>query len=314
MVIPAPPTGASVATTDAATSGPITTTGVGGAGGASTVGPGGGGSAPDCTGATAVPGERTYNIDFDGNTREYDVQIPISYDGATALPLVFDLHGYTSNKDQQKAVSGFADLAEDEGFVVVRPNGFGGLRSWNAGDFCCGQAQNQGLDDVGLILAIIDEVAATTCIDPQRIYATGISNGGALSHRLACEAADVFAAVAPVAYPIDRDPFDQCAPSRPIAVMHSHGRADIIVPYDGSLTQPSTPESFAYWAATNGCMGDPTITYQNDDSSCATYQTCDGGVATSLCTIDGGHLLYVNNDDVPVAELSWQFLSQYVLP
>jgi polyhydroxybutyrate depolymerase len=162
--------------------------------------------------------------------------------------------------------------------------------------------------------AIVAEVSAIACVDSHRVYATGISNGGALSHRLACEAADVFAAVAPVSYPIDRDPFSQCQPSRPIAVMHSHGRGDLVVPYDGSLTAPSTPESFAYWATTNGCTGDPEITYESDDSSCETYTSCGAGVSTSLCTIDGGHILYQNNDDVPVAELSWQFLSQYTLP
>ncbi len=293
------PTGPTTSTT--------TSTSVGGAGGA-------GGSAPACENKTAVPGERTYTIDFDGNQREYDVQVPLSYDGATALPLVFDFHGYSSTKGQQKLVSGFSELAEDAGFIVVRTSGFGLLRSWNAGDVCCGQAQSTNLDDVGLVRAIVSEVSATACVDAKRIYATGLSNGGALSHRLACEAADVFAAVAPVSYPLDRDPFSQCQPSRPIAVMHAHGRSDLIVPYDGSITQPSTPESFAFWAASNGCTGSPTETYSNNNSSCKTYETCSAGVQTTLCTVDGGHVLYANNDDVPIAELSWQFLSAHTLP
>src|SRR6185503_15380828 len=104
--------------------------------------------------------------------------------------------------------------------------------SWNAGDFCCGNAQSQGLDDVGLAKAIVAEVSSKACIDPKRVYATGLSNGGAMSHRLACEAADVFAATAPVSYPLDFTPFDKCQPSRPIAVIHQHALGDAVVPYN----------------------------------------------------------------------------------
>lgn len=284
-------------------------------GGASAGGAGGAGGDPvTCEHASAVSGEQTLEIEFGGLTREYDVQIPLSYNGTAPVPLVFDFHGYTSNKDQQKLVSGFSELAENEGFIVVRVNGFGALRSWNAGDFCCGLAQSQDLDDVALVRAIAAEVSASACVNPRRIYATGISNGGALSHRLACEAADLFAAAAPVAYPIDRNPFSQCQPSRPIAVMHLHGRSDPIVPYGGSLSAPSTPDSFAYWGQVNGCTGDPQVTYTNDDSGCETYESCDASVQTTLCTVDGGHILYTNNDQVPIAELAWQFLSSFELP
>ncbi len=310
-----PPTGAAGSGAGGATSsvggGPATTTTTTSVGGG---GAGGAGGALACEGKTAVPGETTVEIAFDGRTREYDLQIPLDYDGVTPLPLVFDIHGYSSTKGQQKLVSGFAELAESEGFIVVRPNGFGALRSWNGGDFCCGLAQSQDLDDVGLMRAIAAEVAAVACVHPRRIYATGISNGGALSHRLACEASDLFAAVAPVAYPIDRDPFTQCQPERPVAVMHLHGRADLVVPYDGSITAPSTPESFAYWGEVNGCTDPPAETYAKDDSRCETYESCDAGVLTTLCTIDGGHVLYANNDAVPVAALAWQFLSQHELP
>lgn len=309
---PATTAGAGAGGTSSAGGGmPITSSssvgGMGGAGGA-------GGDPPSCEHASAVSGEENHEIDFGGLTREYDLQIPLSYDGTVPVPLVFDFHGYSSNKDQQKLVSGFSDLAEDEGFIVVRVNGFGVLRSWNGGDFCCGQAQSQALDDVGLVRAIVEEVSASACVNPRRIYATGISNGGALSHRLACEAADLFAAAAPVAYPIDRDPFSQCQPSRPIAVMHLHGRSDTIVPYSGGLAAPSTPASFAYWGQVNGCTGEPEVTYSNDNSTCETYTSCSAGIHTALCTIDGGHILYTNNDQVPIADLAWQFLSSYELP
>lgn len=290
--------------------------GAGGEAGGAGGGTGGSGGTPiECPADALVPGEHQLGISFDGHDREYEVQVPLSYDNSVAVPLVFDIHGLSSNKDQQQLVSGFQAKAEDEGFVVVRPNGYGLLsRSWNGGDFCCGAAQDEGLDDVGLMKAIVQEVSAQVCVDPKRIYATGISNGGALSHRIACEAADVFAAVAPVSYPLDFDPFDQCQPSRPIAVIHQHGTNDLLVPYGGGLTSPPTPDSFAYWGQADGCTGSPAVTYQNGDSYCETYETCSAGVNVTLCTINGGHLLYVNADGVPVADLAWQFLSRFTLP
>src|SRR5205823_2754413 len=133
---------------------------------------------------------------FGGMMRVYDVQIPANYANTAAVPMVFDLHGYTSNKEQQAAISGWSDLAEKEGFVVVRPDGY--QVSWNAGDFCCGQAQAMKLDDIGLMRAIAAAVQKRLCIDPKRIYFSGLSNGGAMSQRVACEAGDLFAMTAPV--------------------------------------------------------------------------------------------------------------------
>lgn len=320
--------GGDAAVFDPVTTSSVTSSGAGGAtgaggststGGASsstttaTGAGGGGGSAPViCPDAPLTPGVHEQTISFDGNERSYEVQVPISYDNLAPVPLVFDIHGYTSNKDQQELVSGISDLAEQAGFLVVRPQGL--QNSWNAGDFCCGQAQSQGLDDVGLMKAIVSEVSQSLCVDPKRVYATGLSNGGALSHRIACEAADVFAAVAPVSYPLDFDPFDGCQPSRPIPVMHSHGTSDFIVPYNGSGAMPATPQSFAYWAQVNGCTGDPVETYSKGNSHCDSYQACDAGVEVTLCTVNGGHVLYNNNDQVPIDELVWAFLKKHTLP
>jgi len=261
-----------------------------------------------------VSGTHDFKITFEDNERQYEVQVPLSYDNAEAVPLVFNIHGFSSNMDQQELVSGFSTLAEEKGFVVLRPNGFGLVRSWNGGDVCCGKASADGLDDVGLMKAIVKEISTKLCINPRKIYATGISNGGALAHRIACEAADVFAAVAPVSYPLDFDPFDKCKPSRPIAIMHLHGKNDITVPYDGGIAFPSTPDSFAFWSTTNNCSGETKQTYSKGKSSCDTYEKCGAGTETSLCSINGGHVLYVNLDGAPVAELAWKFLSKHKLP
>lgn len=301
-------------------SGGSTTGGEGGAGAASSSASsasstGAGGASPStCPGAVLAPGVHARTIAHAGSMRAYEVQVPAAYDDTSPVPLVLDIHGYTSSADQQEGYSGFSALAEKEGFIVVRPSGSGFLSSWNGGPLCCGTAASEGLDDVGLMKAIVAEVSALVCVDPRRVYATGLSNGGAMSHRLACEAADVFAAIAPVSWPIALSSFTECTPSRPIAVMHSHGTGDFIVPYGGGFGKPSTPESFAYWGQVDGCTGEPVVTYTKGNSACATYETCGAGVKVTLCTVAGGHVLYGNDDDVPIAELSWQFLSQFALP
>lgn len=302
------------ATTGAGGAATATSGATGGAGGAATTATttGTGGAPVACEPAGLSPGETELTLTFDDRERVFDVQVPASYDNSAPVPLVLDMHGFSSNKEQQEAISGWNALAEAEGFVVVRPDGY--FNSWNGGGFCCGTAQSLDLDDVGLMRAIVEEVSSQLCIDPKRVYASGLSNGGALSHRLACEAADLFAAVAPVAYPLDFAPFSGCQPSRPIAVMHSHGIFDTVVPYYGNLTAASTPDSFAYWAEVNGCTGDPVETYEQDGSTCETYESCDGGVEVRLCTIDGGHVLYENLDSVPVAGLAWDFFKQHPLP
>ncbi|MBW2457059.1 MAG: prolyl oligopeptidase family serine peptidase [Deltaproteobacteria bacterium] len=300
------------------------TSGTGGGGGAGgstststsgTAGAGGdGGGEVVCAGDGLAPGKETYTIQFGGIERQYDLQVPLSYDHSAPIPLVLDFHGYMSDNWQQAFISGFADKSQDEGFAVAWPNGFGVSKSWNAGDYCCGQAQSQGLDDVGLAKAIVQQISDAMCIDPKRIYATGISNGGALSHRLACEAADVFAAVAPVAYPLDFNPLSQCQPSRPIAVMHLHGLTDPLVLYGGGLNSVPVVDSFAYWAQANTCSDAAEVSYSKGNSECLTHDSCDGAVEVTLCSVNGGHILYTNLDNVPIADLAWDFLSSYTLP
>ena len=296
--------------------GSTTATGSGGSGGNGGNGGNGGsgGMQAACTTNGLMAGEHQMEIAFDGHDREYEVQVPTSYDGVTRVPMVFDIHGYTESMNQQQDQSGFEQLAEAQGFVVVRPNGFGNVRSFNAGDECCGTAQSQGLDDVGLMRAIAAEVMSLGCIDSRRIYATGLSNGGAMSHRLACEAADLFAAVAPVSYPIDFDPLSQCQPSRPIGMMHLHGSADFLVPINGSFIHQSTHDSFAYWAQVNGCSGVTNTSYSMGGSECQTYDSCNAGVKTFLCIINGPHHLYDNSDNVAVAQVAYDFLIQHRLP
>ena len=138
---------------------------------------------PGAARAALAPGESHREMELDGVTRHYRVWVPAGYDGSVPVPLVLDFHGFTSNDVQQALISGFRQVADVEGFIVIHPLGVGS--SWNAGDLCCGQALQQGIDDVGFARAIVDATAAEANIDRRRVYATGLSNGGAMSHRIA---------------------------------------------------------------------------------------------------------------------------------
>jgi len=178
-----------------------------------------------------APGLNARTLTFDSQTRAYDIYVPASYSGGVAVPLVVDMHGFGSNKDQQRLLSGFQQRSDLEGFLVAYPQGL--FNSWNAGT-CCGQAAAQNIDDVGFLRAMVDAIAAEANVDPRRIYATGLSNGGAMTQRLACDAADVFAAAAPMAFPIPFNPLSTCQPSRPIAVLMFMGLTDQLVPYSSA--------------------------------------------------------------------------------
>ncbi len=131
-----------------------------------------------------------------GNTRQYAVHVPTGYSKDTPVPALFCLHGLAQNAVMFCLDTGVAwpTKADQEGFVVIMPNGY--MNSWNAGT-CCGGAVSAGLDDVALMRAIFAEVSTHVNLDLRRVYATGLSNGAFLSYRLACEASDLFVAIAP---------------------------------------------------------------------------------------------------------------------
>ena len=154
----------------------------------------------------------------------------------------------------------------------------------------------RGSDDVGFVLAALDDVETLVRVDPHRVYATGISNGGMMSYRLGCEASDRLAAIAPVAATVV---FDGCAPSTPISVLHIHGLADNNVPFDGGLptkalqaTPPSYPpvrDGIATFVQADGCTPKPR-TRTTGMVTRETWRGCDGRTAVQLVTIaDGGH-------------------------
>jgi polyhydroxybutyrate depolymerase len=227
----------------------------------------------DCEGLGIGPGNHERTLEHGGLTRSYVIHVPNSLDPQEPAPLLLNMHGYMSNPTHQMQWTEMNESAGPRGWIVVYP--LGTNSSWNAG-VCCGQAVADQVDDVGFLRAVVDAVASELCVDPKRIHATGMSNGGYMSHRLACEAADLFASVAPVAGAIS---VATCAPSRPISVLAFHGVQDTLVSYASDL------QSMTAWAGTDGCDSVPAQV-EFDGGDHRIWSGCDDDVAVEFYTLD----------------------------
>jgi polyhydroxybutyrate depolymerase len=244
------------------------------------------------------------------------VHVPPGLDPQAPAPVVLNFHGFTSNGQQQVFFSGMNPLADEEGFIVVYPDGV--MNSWNAGA-CCGGAMQMQVDDVGFVRALVARLQGELCVDARRVYATGMSNGGFMSHRLACEAADLVAAVAPVSCV---NGMDTCAPSRPVPVLMFNGTLDPLVSYEGLLYE-GVAETFAGWAERDGCDGAPTAGPTVGQASSEAYLDCDAGARVIQWTHEGMGHCWPGNPVCPFGEASvdiaanaemWAFFSEYALP
>lgn len=242
-----------------------------------------------CGASTLEPGAHDQLIlEHDGVERIYDLYLPQAHNGTDPAPLVLNFHGWTSNSMAQESFSQFEAVAEAAGVVTVYPQGID--FSWNGG-LCCGTAMADAVDDVGFVRSLVATLGETLCIDERRTYATGMSNGGFLSYRLACEASDLFAAIAPVAAVLGVDP-ESCNPERPVPAMHFHGTEDELVLYGGSIATgaPSVPDTIRGWSERNGCSPDGAVTLDVDPVVCETWSGCEHDGSVVLCTAEGvGH-------------------------
>lgn len=249
-----------------------------------------------CTRNSAIPaGDLAKTLIHDGTERTYVVHVPASYDGSQSVALVLDLHGGGGNANTQMRTSGFSQLADDQGFIVVYPNGSGRredkLLTWNGGT-CCAYAVTNQIDDVGFLRAVVAEIQSEYDIDPKRIYATGMSNGGIMSYRLACDAADLFAAVAPVA---GTQNYVRCNPTQSVSIIHFHGTDDGHVGYNGGsgpdsfvdVPFTSVKDSIDFWLNVNQCNTTPQ-SESFEDIQHDTFSNCANGTAVELYTIVGG--------------------------
>jgi polyhydroxybutyrate depolymerase len=239
----------------------------------------------------------------DGIRHDFHIYLPSAYDGVNALPVVLFFHGGGGNAEQGEATVNLRPTAEKHAFILVRPEGYDrtrlGIRTWNAGN-CCGAAMEDAVDHVGAVREILVTLAAEWKIDPARVFATGHSNGGMMSYRLACELGDRIAAIAPnAAALVDRNletsPPEEifpCTPPRAVAVMHMHGDADTCSPLDGGVStgleqslRPSVSDAMTTFIAINGASSAPRASFNNGDVTCSTH---DGTKDVVLCIAEGG--------------------------
>jgi polyhydroxybutyrate depolymerase len=227
-------------------------------------------------------GTSVHTMAFGGLDRSYRVYKPAGL--PASAPLVVMLHGGFGDGAQAERAYGWDQLADSAKFVVAYPDGVG--RAWNVHG-CCGRPARDGIDDVGFITAMVTAVSGAVGIDPSRVYATGISNGGVMSYTLACNSG-LFAAIGPDS----ATQLDACTSPRPTSVMHIHGTADRLIRYDGGpgagvahIDGPSVPDLNAFWRNVDGC-GPPNVTTNGAVTTSAA--ACADNRAVSLVTVDGG--------------------------
>jgi len=256
-------------------------------------------------------------LDSGGVTREYLLHISSTYDAGTAVPLLINIHGFSATAQQQALLSGMSGKSDNEGFIVVYPQALGDPPTWRVGPL------GGGDEDLAFIVDLIDHMQAGYNIDPRRIYATGISNGGGMVNRLGCELADRVAAIGPVsgAYLFDED----CSPARPVPVVAFHGTADQLVPYEGKgISLPPIEVWAGDWARRNGCSAESTVSYQQGEVSGQTWGACRDQADVVLYTIqDGGHTwpgvgalpgLEGATKDIIATDVMWVFFMDHPKP
>ncbi|MFF0496653.1 alpha/beta hydrolase family esterase [Nocardia aobensis] len=188
-----------------------------------------------CAPLHAAPaGDRTVTVESSGLPRQYLIREPSS-PGPGKRPAVLIFHGGGGSAENMAATTGFDTLADTEGFVAVYP--VGSDKSWNDGRGADTTAGAKQIDDVAFVSAIIDRLVADDDVDPNRVYATGLSNGAMFTEYLGCRLSAKIAAIAPVAGPLPVSDAADCAPAHPLSVLEIHGTADPVVPYDGGVVR-----------------------------------------------------------------------------
>lgn len=273
---------------------------------------------------------QTGNFVFDGIERTYLVHLPLNYSNVEKLPLIIAMHGGFGSATNLQNQSQLSKKADQANFIVVYPEGVKGgvlnIRTWNAG-WCCGYASDSDIDDIGFIDALIDTLISKYPIDESKIYATGMSNGGFMSYRLACELSERIAAIAPVAASMS---MDFCEPKRTVPIISFHSYLDKNVPYyggqgSGFSNHHNSPQDSVlnYWSSLNNCNSTNDTIIEDDRYVYIKRNNCNcGSEIHQYITKDGGHSwpggkstitgddvsLYINAND-----LMWEFFKQYSL-
>lgn len=265
----------------------------------------------------------------DGIERSYRLYVPDVYTGNESVPLLFNLHGYTSNAFEQEVYGDFRPIADTANFILVHPDGtedMSGTTFWNAFG-----SPSETVDDIGFLSALIDTLAEDHNIDMSRVYSTGMSNGGFMSYTLACQLSERIAAIASVTGTMVSPNLNACNCQHPMPVMQIHGTADPTVPYNGNAQGFVGVEDLVdHWVDFNNCNTTATETAVPDvdmTDGCTAdhfvYSGGDAGSSVELYRINGGGHTWpgsnplisigVTNRDFSASTEIWRFFSQYTL-
>lgn len=282
------------------------------------------------------PGDHSRTIHVDGSERSYVVHVPPQAAADSPLPLVLAFHGGGANARSMVVFSGLNKKADQAGFIVVYPDGSGRLErmlTFNAGN-CCGQAAARNVDDVAFVRHVLDDVEGVAKVDPRRVFATGMSNGGMMAYRLASEMSDRIAAIAPVSGPMGTK---ECRPDRAVSVIHFHGDADEFAPFAGGEGRGpsgthfySVDHSINAWVDANQCDKHPVTTRLPDREHDGTtvrqvrYASGRDGAEVVLVVIEGGghtwpgkeprlRALGVSTRDISANDMMWEFFRRHPL-
>lgn len=278
--------------------------------------------------ANLAAGDYEFAVNVNGDKRPYLVHIPTQSQAGQALPMVLALHGGLGNMHVQASERFYHQVsaAEKYGYIVVFPNGYsrlpgGKFATWNAG-LCCGAAVKKQSDDVAVIRAIIEDMQQRAQVDAKRIFVDGMSNGGMMSYRLACELSGTVSAIAAVA---GTDNTQRCQPAKPVAVLHIHAKDDDHVPFEGGKGQQSmadvsfnsVPATIQKWVEINQANPQAERILEVPGAYCEIHR---GGLATvQLCVTEtGGHSWpggskprggQAGSSAISANDVIWQFLN-----
>ena len=253
-------------------------------------------------------------IVHDNIVRQFYVYEGSGYQGNA--PVLFVLHGYTSRGLWIMNYSGFQSIADDAGVIVIYPQGTllpaTGQTHWNVG----GWTTSSTTDDVGFINTVINFLDNEYSIDSKRIYSTGMSNGGYMSYKLACDLSPRIAAVVSVTGSMTNETTDGCNPTHPTSVAQIHGLQDTVVNYDGNGFSKPIEDVMDYWVDINNCTLEPDtseISGNNGGGIHDVYSGCDNqtNVELYLMTNMGHNWPNQNNHDLQASTTVWNFLSKY---
>ncbi len=297
-------------------------------------------SAPAGAADKLAAGDHTRTVPAGGLQRRYLVHVPAKLDLTQPAAVVLAFHGGGGNPQSMVRLSGLNAKADAAGFLVVYPYGTGrladNLLTFNGGG-CCGYAMENKVDDVAFTRALLDDLATVARVDTNRVFATGLSNGGIVAHYIAAQLSDRIAAIAPVGGPLM---VDTIQPRRPVAVMHFHGTGDEFAPFKGGYGKgsfgrnkgvtdfKSVEHTLQAWVKANGCKSVPEVVAlpdKADDGMKSTRKTWSGGRGGSevvLIEIEkGGHtwpgqkpivaMLGPSTMDISANDLMWEFFQRH---